>query len=190
MKRTVGEGLWVEKGVNARPSKGWECCGRGNPRRKDYAYLGVSYLLATFGTGLTMANLHCLGFGCRSWWHNILCQIVCLLSCFHHPDALWWSGPELSEALSYEPTLNNGRPHPWVLIGQQVPSQLIVAEELLWHHKAPCCLMGAGTRVEITLVEGDAMKAIVAGYRLEVFLFFFFRTSPRDSCHPFLYSHL
>ena len=29
--------------------------------------------------------------------------------------------------------------------------------------------MGAGTRVEITLVEGDAMKAIVAGYRLEVF---------------------
>ena len=116
-----------------------------------------------------MANLHCLGFGCRSWWHNILCQIVCLLSCFHHPDALWWSGPELSEALSYEPTLNNGRPHPWVLIGQQGPSQLIVAEELLWHHKAPCCLMGAGTRVEFTLVEGDAMKAIVAGYRLEVF---------------------
>ena len=34
--------------------------------------------------------------------------------------------------------------------------------------------MGAGTRVEFTLVEGDAMKAIVAGYRLEVFLFFFF----------------
>ena len=51
---------------------------------------------------------------------------------------------------------------------------LIEAEELLWHLKAPCCLMGAGTRVEFTLVEGDAMKAIVAGYRLEVFLFFFF----------------
>jgi hypothetical protein len=67
---------------------------------------------------------------------------------------------------------------------------LIEAEELLWHLKAPCCLMGAGTRVEFTLVEGDAMKAIVAGYRLEVFLFFFFRTSPRDSCHPLLYSHL
>jgi hypothetical protein len=29
--------------------------------------------------------------------------------------------------------------------------------------------MGAGTRVEFTLVEGDAMKAIVAGYRLKVF---------------------
>ena len=29
--------------------------------------------------------------------------------------------------------------------------------------------MGAGVRVEITLVEGDAMKAIVAGYRLKVF---------------------
>lgn len=125
-------------------------------------------------------NLRSLRFSTWGWQLN---KLACLFVSFCHIEALWWSGPERSEAPSYEPTLNNGRPHPWVLIGQQDPSQLLVAEAALTSQST---LLPDGSRHWAKDHSDWGRRCESNGVWIQTGGFLL--TPPRVSCHTFFIS--